>query len=412
MNRLLTALQLISRLALRNLFRNRRRTLLTVLLISLSLAMLMFTNALMRGMLNLMVSSAAEVFAGEAQTHRRGFLDAFDAELYMADTRPLEAKLRDSPEVAGFSVRTITPGMIASQTDTAGGLIYGVNPEQEAGVSRLQAAVTKGSYLTGKPAEMLVGQLLAEQLEVTLGDRMVLTFAAAKDGSLSQSLFRISGLFRFGLRDLDENLVFINLEAAREALGIPEGGHEVAINLVRPAKDSSPLPLFAALSDDRVLTRGWIDLNPEIKAIIGWVDFNTVITGGILFLLATFGIVNSLFMSIYERIYEFGVARALGTDPLQIFGLILFEALLLGILGAAFGLLAGGGAIFYFSQAGLYFGEMEFEGILATHIYPSLAGEQFTTFPAYVICLTLLVSIYPAFYAARLVPAHALQRSL
>ena len=413
MNRALTVVLLLTpRLALRNVFRNIRRTLLTVMLISLSLAALMFTDAMMGGMEKLLVSSATELFSGEVQTHRRGFLDTLDIDLYIADTSSLEGRLATSAEVKGFSVRTIAGGMIASPHNQAGGLIYGVDAGQEAGVSRLSAAITQGTYLTGKPREILMGEPLAELLEARLGDRIVTTFASADGGDLSQSLFRISGLFRFGLRELDENVVFINLAPARQAVGVPEGGHEIAINLHRPATDTSPLPLFADLSDDSVLTQPWTSFNPEIGSIIAWVDVGTFMTGAVLFLLATFGITNSLFMSIYERIHEFGIVRALGAEPWQVLLLIVTEALLLAIMSVLVGLAVGAGLIFYFGNTGLYLGEIEFEGIVTSHIFPAAASVQFTAFPAYVICLTLVVSIYPAIYAARLVPADALRRSL
>lgn len=413
MNRapLVFCLLLTPRLALRNLFRNLRRTLLTVLLISLSLALLMFTDALMRGLLQLMVATSTEVLSGEAQTHRRGFLDTLDVALYMPDTAPLEQRLAASTQVTAFSVRTISGGLLAGQRDMSGGVIYGVDAAREAAVSRLESALVDGAWLTGRATELLMGEPLAEKLEARLGDRIVITQAAA-NGELSQHLFRISGIFRFGLRELDENLVFINLETARAALGIPGGGHEIAISLARPATDGSHLPLFDALSDDDILTQSWSGFNPEIAALVGWVDISTLLTGGVLFLLATFGIINSLFMSIHERIHEFGVVKALGTEPWQLFMLIIAEALLLALVSVLLGLGAGTLAIRYFGKAGLYFGEMEFEGILATHIFPEAALSQFTTFPVYVILLTLVVSIYPALHAARLVPAEALRRSL
>jgi ABC-type lipoprotein release transport system permease subunit len=304
--------------------------------------------------------------------------------------------------------------MISSANNMTGGLIYGVSADREAGVSRLKEAIIKGKYFTGNETEILIGEDMADLLEVKLGDRLVATLAEVDGGDLSQALFRLSGIFRFGMREIDKGLVFIPLDKSREILGMQDGGHEVAIQFFDATDAANPdLPLFQKLSDGDIEAVGWPDFFPQIQAMVEMVDYATLIVGIVLFLLASFGVINSMFMSIYERIYEFGVVKAIGTQPKQLVQLILMEALVLGLFSVILGLLLGGLSSYYFSIHGMAIGEFEFEGInLADRIKTELTFAQFINFPIYVLLLTIAASIYPARFAARIIPSVALQRSL
>ena len=192
------------------------------------------------------------------------------------------------------------------------------------------------------------------------------------------------------------------------------GGHEVAMQFVDPKDAANPnLSLFQNLSKGDNEALGWPDFFPQIQAMLEMVDYSTLIIAVVLFLLASFGVINSMFMSIYERIYEFGVIKAIGTQPKQLVQLILMEAFMLGLISVIFGLLLGGLSSYYFSIEGIPLGEFEFEGIsLADSIKTQLKLNQFIDFPFYVMLLTIAASIYPARFAARTIPSVALQRTL
>ena len=401
-------------LAYRNLFRNIRRTVLTSLMIGCCLAALIITDGAIKGMLDVMVDSVTLTFAGEGTVHKEGFRDSMDTDLFMNNIGELEATLRDDESISGYSVRTIAGGMISSSYNMTGGAVYGVSAKQEAGVSKLKQAIIKGSYLNDGDSEILIGRNMAELLEVDLKDRIVVTLAQVNGGDLSQALFKVSGIFHFGLRELDENVVFISLARSREILGTGNGAHEIALRFVNAedGKDSG-LPIFKQLSRQGNEALGWLDANPNLGAMIEMVDYSTLIIGLILFLLAAFGIINSMFMSIYERIYEFGVVKALGTQPRQLIQLVLSEAFMLALLGLVIGILLGGLATWYFSIYGIPFGEFEFEGIsLADRINTIPALSQFIVFPFWVVVLTVVAAIYPAIFASRIVPSRALQKAL
>jgi len=147
--------------------------------------------------------------------------------------------------------------------------------------------------------------------------------------------------------------------------------------------------------------------------LIKFIDFTVYLVGAILFFVTAIGIINSMFMSIYERIYEFGVIKALGTQPRQVFQLILCEAFLLAVFGLIFGLIIGAPLTWYYSIHGLPFGDLQVQGFtVADKVKTVLTPSQFTLFPLWLIGLTLIASIYPALFASRILPSEALQKSL
>jgi putative ABC transport system permease protein len=416
---------LILTLAIRNLFRNTRRTLLTILLIATSLSALILTDALSRGMTQTMVENLTHTLAGEAQIHRRGFRDNFSTDLYIADVEPIGNRLSHDSRIAAYANRVISGGMISSTYNISAGLIYGVDATAERQVSKLEQAVTRGDYLSGSDhllisdasqasaAEIMIGEPLADLLEVGLGDRIVITLAAADTGELAQALFRVSGIFLFGTREIDENLVFINLTQARKLLEI-QGSHEIAVRFNEPDNNSvtsaSALQHFNTPSIEAL---GWRALNPEIDAMLDMTGYSTLIVGTILFLLASLGVINAMFMSIYERIYEFGVAKAIGTRPSQLFVLIMTEALLLALISCLIGMLLAAATCLWFAETGIPLGDMEISGVAMSDNIPTvMAWSQFTSLPLYVLALIMVAALYPARFAARITPTDALHRSL
>ncbi len=405
---------LTSKLAWRNLFRNTRRTILTCLLITSSLVVLILVDGITLGMVDVMVGGITHTLEGEAQVNRKGFRDNFESELFIDNPDQVTNALDQADSVAGYAPRVIVGGMIASSYNTTGGLVYGVDAESEVAVSKLKDAIYEGSYLTGEKREILVGKLLADLLEVELGDRIIITAAEVDTQEITQELFRVSGLFEFGPEEMDETLVFINLSAAQPLLGMDGHVHQVAVRFKDPedAKNKQ-LPILVQLNEGEVEALGWLDLQPSLGAMIEMTNYATAIVGSVLFVLTSLGVINSMFMSIYERIYEFGVAKAIGTTPWQIIQLVLFEAFFLALIACFFGIILGYLSSSYFETNGVPMGKMEVSGVVMDgNLNTRMHLYQFVTFPIYVTLLTIAAAIYPAIFASRIVPSRALQRAL
>jgi ABC-type lipoprotein release transport system permease subunit len=190
--------------------------------------------------------------------------------------------------------------------------------------------------------------------------------------------------------------------------------HQIAVQFVDPedAKNKT-LPTLTRLNQGNVEALGWLDLQPSIGGIIEMSSYASAIVGAVLFILTSLGVINSMFMSIYERIYEFGVAKAIGTTPRQIIALVLFEAFFLALMACAIGVLLGYLASSYFESNGIPMGRMEMSGVLLDgNLHTEVRAYQFVAFPIYVTLLTVAAAIYPAVFASRIVPSQALQRVL
>ncbi len=406
---------LILTLALRNVFRNKRRTLLTVGLIACGLAALMFTDAMVRGMSQSMIRIATGTLLGDAQVHLEGFRHDNDVDLFITQSDTLLQALRADPSVTVAAPRVLSGAMLASPENVAAAMVYGVDGSAEAQLGKLKQALVEGDYLQGDgPAQLLIGTKLAKLLEVELGDRVVITVSQIHGGDLSQELFRVSGIFHFNDRLLDQNLAFVTLPRGRQLLGMAGGVHEIALRFDEAAEQGFAWAQYNGERQGEALeTLGWDKLVPQLSGVLDMTNFTTLIVAGILFVLVSLGLINSMFMSIYERQYEFGVLLALGTRPVQLFWQILYEGFFIGVLSALLGLVLGGLLSWWKAVTGIDYGNLEMSGVtLQEPIYLVLHWTQFTWMPLVIVLMTVTASLYPAWHAARLQPTRAMRKTL
>ncbi|MDD5168089.1 MAG: ABC transporter permease [Syntrophales bacterium] len=402
-------------LSFRNILRNRRRTALTVLLIGCGLATLILYDGLVRGISKALVKEATGTFLGEAQIHREGFRNEREIDLVVARWPEVEKTLREDRTLAAYAPRVVATGMISSPRNVSAVAINGIDPEREPRVSKVRQALRQGQYLTGtSETEILIGWQLAQILEVEVGDRVVLTAAEAGGGDLAQELFRVSGIVRFNSRPMDQGMVFIPLHRAQRMLHLNGDVHEVALRFKKlEDADNRTLPLWKDVSRGGNEALAWRELVPQVQAILEMSSYGTLISGTILVAVIILSVINSMLMSIYERLFEFGVLKAIGTRPKEIALMILLEAMALAIISSVVGIVTGAAISGWFSQRGFDFAGMEYAGTTLTDpIRTILAPEQFILFPIFVIILTVMAGIYPAIHAARLVPSEAMRKSL
>ena len=399
-------------IAWRNIFRNIRRTVLASLAIGIGLAALIFTDAMMVGMIESMTRTATDTFLGQGQIHAEGFRSTREVEKTVNNLSRLLERLRGEQAVKRFSLRTQTFGMIASPANAGSVLLYGIDPRLEKEVSKLDEALVKGAYLSaGGLRKMLIGEKLAETLEVAPGDRVVVTVAEAETGELVQEMFRIGGVFRFNVREMDSGMGFMHLKTSQALLGLADGVHEVVLQFddLRLSGDTES-GFWLRYSQDGNQALGWKALMPQLDKVVQMSQYSSSIMAVILFSVVSLGIMNTLFMSLYERMFEFGVLRAVGTRPFRMALMVLFEAGALSILSILVGSAIGFGVTYAVSLSGIDYVGIEFaEMTIRELIYPVLQAEQFVVFPLVVFLFTLIAGIYPAVFAARLTPAEAMK---
>ena len=403
------------RLAWRNIFRNKRRTLIAGTAIGIGLAAMIFVDALWEGMEENMIRTVTDTFIGEAQIHAEGFRVTREVERTIRQQEQVIADLRNEPEVARFTLRVMSPGMISSPANLSAIQMIGVQPETERKISRIDEAIVKGDFFSGdSPQSLVLGGKLAELLEVDIGDRVVVTVAQAETGDLSQEMFRVSGIYRFNTDEMDNGMAFVRLSKAREMLGLGAAVHEIAIYFTnRGFAREEQNPFWEKFSQGGNEALGWPKLFPQLAAMFEWSQYSILIVSVILFAIIALGIVNTLFMALYERMFEFGVLRAIGTRPFKIWQMVVSEAGSLAILSIGLGMVLGLLVTSIFARVGIDYRGIEMGGMTVQDlIYPVLYLRQFIVYPLWVLIFTMIVGIYPATSAARLKPAEAMRKSL
>ena len=405
---------ILIKLAWRNIFRNKRRTIIAATAIGIGLAALIFVDALMIGMADNMVRTATASFLGDAQIHRAGFRDVQEVSLTIQALDEITEGLAQEEIVEHFTQRTLAPGMITSPANVSAIALVGVHPPTEKFLSQIDDAITEGVYFEGdRSREIVIGAKLAEILEIGLGDRVVVTVAQAETGDLSQEMFRISGIYHFAGEEMNAGMAFVRIEKAREMLGIGKAAHEIAIKFTSIAYSQDPaLPFWEMYSQHGNEALSWTELMSQLTVILEMTKIGKYIMAVILFSLVAFGIINTLFMSLYERMFEFGVLRAVGTRPFGMARVILFEAGALAIVSIGLGAILGFVLTAVFAHVGIDYTGIEMTGVTIQElIRPIMKVEQFIMYPVWLFIFTLIAGLYPARHAAKISPATAMRRS-
>jgi ABC-type lipoprotein release transport system permease subunit len=406
----------ILRLAWRNLWRNRRRTLITLAAISLSMMLVQAFHNLSYGVYARMIDSGVRAGAGHLAIYRGDYVESRDEKLTF-HPQDLVAEISKISGVEAVLPRLYLPGLAQSSRESRGILLTGVDPAEELRINPFLKLLPAEKMLrdaTGRDA--VVGARLLRELKIEEGSKFVIT-VQNREGELVNELFRVQGAVETGIRELDASLILVGRERAAAMGGVPNAAHELAIILRRAADEASVFPAVAALVQERreLNAVGWeksmSNLANSIKLDYASQKFIFVI----ILLIVTIGVVNTLLMSVMERLREFGVILALGATPGRLRQLVLAEALLLGVAAMFLGTLLGSLATWYLVEVGidlrpffeetLEVGGVVFEPVLrAAWDIPWMARIAL-----YVVALSLLASLYPAVKAGRTQPAKAMR---
>ena len=405
---------LLVKLGWRNILRNKKKMLPAGLAITVGLAALIFLDALVIGMNENMIINATNTFSGNGQIHARGFTKTFETEKTVNHIDRLVSRLRSEDSIRNFTMRAQTYGMLSSPSNVESVILFGICPETERDISEIDEAVIEGEFLNdGDTGKVLIGKKLSEMLDVRLGDRIVLTVAQAGSGELAQELFRVGGIFRFNIRAMDRGTAFISLKKSQELLGIGQNVHEVVLKFHHLADIEDPeIDFWNRYSVDGNEALSWKDLVPGLEAAFKMSKFSSLLMGGLLFIIVVVVVMNTLFMSLYERMFEFGVLRAIGTRPIRMASMILAEAGVLSVISIVLGAAMGVAISYLTSITGIDYTGLELAGVTFREpIRPVTTVGQLTLFPACVFVFTIVAAIFPALHAARLTPAEAMKDS-
>ena len=405
---------ILTKLAWRNIFRNKRRTLIAATAIGIGLTALIFIDAFMIGMAETMVRTATASFLGDAQIHREGFRDEQEASMTIQEIDKVTASLAEEAIVQHSTKRVLVSGMITSPANVSAINLVGVHPPTEKFLSLIDDAITEGAYFEAdNNRDVVIGTKLAEILEIGIGDRVVVTVAQAETGEISQEMFRVSGIYYFADEGMNSGMAFVRIQKAQEMLAIGNNVHEISIKFtaIAYAQDST-LPFWDTYSEHGNEALSWTELMSQLTVVLEMTTYSKYIMGVVLFGVVIFGIINTLFMSLYERMFEFGVLRAVGTRPFGMARVILFEAGALAIVSIGVGAILGFLVTAVLAHIGIDYTGIEMMGVtMQEFIRPVITVEQFILYPICVFVFTIIAGLYPAWHVAKMSPVDAMRRS-
>ncbi|MCP4806102.1 MAG: ABC transporter permease [Proteobacteria bacterium] len=397
--------------AWRNLFRHKRRTFLTASAMGIAVAMCLMTVTFSDGIYAMMSDALVTQNLGHVQLHDSEYPSTQQPWLTIDD-----ALLQGIDGVEGVEAvtgRLYGHALMGSDEKSSGVKLIGVVPTREEALSPLSDRMKEGTFLTDDSRGVVVlGIGLAEELEVTVGDEVVI-IGQATDGSMANELLEVTGIVTSGRAMVDRGAGYVHLEDLQAILALEGQVHEI---LVIGASPDVADPLKAGVESvdgtSELLVRTWNEADPTTAQMLSMQNVGILIFVVIIFGVAALGILNTMLMAVFERVREFGLMKALGLTPPRIVALVLMEASLLGGLALLFGGILGGIFDWYSVVYGIDMGlegmeqmGVRFDPVVRGVIRPGAVAAVLASL--FSVCI--VAAIWPAIRAARLNPVESMR---
>ena len=397
------------KLAWRNIWRNNRRTLITQFALVVALALMIACSGLTWGLVKQMERNATLLGPGEIQIHSPGYLD--DRSIYRVIEHPdiIISKIeklgaKSAPRLQGF-------GLISHGENSSGAQILGIDLVKEKEVTEFHNHLFKGSFLK-KERDVLLGKKIAVTLDASIGDELVIVTQAA-DGSIGNDLYRLAGILSGISEEIDRSTIMMSISDFKNIFSLGDVATEITIRRGDETENLNSLRdrIKNIMPEEEVKT--WRQIFPAISDMLELTNISIYILLIIIYLAGSFVMLNTMLMSVFERIKELGIMMAIGFRPMQVTILIFLETFFLTLSGSLVGLLCGVSLSLYFTHYGLNLSSItegfSFVGIFAEPHWFAVTNFN-TVFPPviFLFIISLLAVIYPAMKASLLKPVDAL----
>ena len=404
---------LIGVVAWRNLWRNRRRTVLSIGAIAFAVTLLSFAMAQQSGNYAIMIDNATGLLSGHLQVQHRGFFDDPKIGDVLHGATQRVAAIRRIPAVVAATPR-ISAFVLASAHDhSVGAELLGVEPAGERAVSTLPNMVTEGRYLASASGlEAFAGELLARNLDARVGDELVV-LGTTPTGGVAPLALTLVGTFASGVPDIDRSVVEVPFETAAAAFELDDSAHAIVVKTRSAAAAGA---VAAAVRRDHGSDDAVVLVWPQLVAGLEQAIELDRIFGNILFatlaVIVTMGVFNAFVMTIFERTREFGTLLALGMRPRTLIATLQIEGLCLAALGCSLGLALAVPLIAWLARVGIPLGEAgaalrQFHA--ADRMYPALDVGVLLRPVALMMVGTALASLLPALRIRSIRPVEAMR---
>ena len=394
----------------RNLWRNSTRTNVTITAVALCIAILIIFQSLIIGLIGKAVYNTTNLVIGEVQIHAAGYLD--DRSIYKSLKNVEEIRVVAQENNIGMVERSYGFGLISSGTKSAGTQFWGIDPESELKYFDFANHIDEGNFLTKTSLKKVVlGNKLARSLAAELGTELVI-FVQGADGSLGNELFYVTGILGNVADNIDRGAAIILRDDFDILFSTNNLIHEIALNS-KGKLEAEEIQKLMSVKATGAAVETWKELMPTIAIMTEKMSvFMLTIFSLIFTIAASLGVMNTLVMSTYDRMKEFGIIRAIGATPWLIIRQVSLEAILLTFLASIIGTVIGLSIAIYLQVYGIDIsgkGNLAFGGIVFDPIWRANVSLKSVFLPVVLMMLTSIVaSIYPASIAARIKPVEAI----
>ena len=397
--------------AFRNVWRSRQRTFVTIFAMAFTGFIMIFYASLMEGFLRNMERNAVGMDLGDIQIHANGYRE--DPDLYKRIENPVE--IIEKLESAGFSAtqRLYGFGLASSGASSGGVRMRGIDMKNEANVTQMHKHILEGSWISeADPKGVVIGRKLARTLGVMPGDEIVILSQAA-DGSMANDLYRLRGILKSVGDGVDRTALLMTEDSFRELMVMPNGAHEIAAMRIDGTTELQAATDKAKKIAPTLEVKNWRELQPLLARMNDLIDNSLIFMLLIAYVAIGMVVLNATLMSVFERIHELGIMKAIGLSPLRTAALIFTEAMIKTTAAAMLAVAIGVPLSLYYQTHGIDLSAITsggtITGIAFDPIWHSLLTYESVVIPAVLLFAVVgLSAIYPALKAALIVPVKAI----
>lgn len=398
-------------LATKNVTRHWYRSMVTTLAMGFAGFIMIVFSSLMEGLLQDSERNAVSMNLGDIQVHHKQYRD--DPDLYKLIKNSQQLLQQIQAQGLQASGRLYGFGLAASGSASAGVQLRGIDVEREATVTQIHKHVFKGQWLDpAKPNQVVLGKKLARTLGVSLGDEIVFVGQGA-DGSMANDLYYVRGILKSVAEDVDRAGFYMLESSFREVMVLEQGVHEISV--MRPDRNQDLDNATAIVRDVAAEydVRDWRQLMPVLANILEMADSQMIIMIIITYIAVAMVVLNAILMSVFERIQEFGVMKAVGVSPWQILLLIYLESMLQVLVAGVLALLTGWPAAIYLQNNGIDLTALSsgvsWGGVALDPVMRAYVSTEALVQPVVVLFIVAAFAVlYPAIKAAVIQPVKAI----
>lgn len=400
------------KLAWRNLWRNRRRTIIAISSIIFSVLLASWMRSMQEGSYDSMIENVVKFYSGYLQVQDTAYWEERTLENSMEVSPELIQQIEILKDVTLVSHRLESYALAANHQHSKPAMVLGIEPEAEDRITAISKKIKEGRFLKNKEQGVVLGKGLADFLNLSVGDTLVM-IGQGFHGVSANGLFPITGIMEHPNQEFDKRLVLLDIETAREFYS----AYGLSTSLVVMTGDHYQVDHLKAeigglLSPEKTVIT-WIEMQPEIEQLIQSDRASGIIMLGILYLVIAFGMFSVIMMMIKERRREFGVIHAVGMKKRKMAIVVVFETLFIGIIGCSIGLV-----ISYFFCLWFYHNPIPLTGEMATatvqygmepYMFFSIQPSLFYNQMVLVFFISLFIAVFPVYNIYRLKITSALR---